>query len=668
MTQGRVTAYPLWGTPGWRRLLACLGAVLILGTSGVAAADEPAKLAQYRAEIAKRRSFVAETYGQASGVTTHPKWYPYFVLARTQLRGCDPKLAEYMAGVLERGEAGPSGLSEPEMFSEPPLVRFVHRHRDCVTAAHREQIGRALERPRHLFGHGTINMAAIRTTSIYLMAQAFPEAIWTDHDGTRYAAPDLMARLKALMIRRYGRFLQDGETEQLSPTYAAANFFSALNLVEFARDPELKAYAEAYAVQSLALLRLSSVQGVILAPIHRQNAQQRSGPAQVGRPCISPAQHILWLYFGEPEIGKRDLESGCEPTYISMLADSDWLPPAVLASIPDPDAPPAEHTIALPDFSQWDAVPKPFLSGRVFRSRNFAIGSGNSVFYPDGYHMADNTFMLAWRKPGAEFNSIECFHPYWTSNAGPDAWSTIRVPPRFHPNTTSRSSPFQQSFFDRGRGVLLFSIPEADPWPSSREPRFFAARDRHKDRLFARQNCHFPKSADEWRQDGSWVFIRAGETYVGIEAVGLRPTLNEVADDPTVLGFVKLTTEAHHAALFFVAEEASRHSSFAAFQAHARAITRRHDPARDEFSFAGEDGTMNKVTFRLEPEPGTGRMRSLPAVTRNGRDVSMEAEPIIHGPGYRIGKGRLHVQARGATLDVTLRPGGPPEIISRPAR
>jgi hypothetical protein len=620
------------------------------------AAFDPAR---YRAELAQRRDYVIKHYGQMSSVRPHAKWYPYFVLARTKLHGCDPRLAEYMARILEQGE--PS-TGEPEMFAEPPLARFVYRHGECLTPGQRDRIAGALERPRDLFGHGTINHAAMRSTSIYLLAQAFPASLWTDRSGRRYGQSEVMARLKDLLIRRYGRFLQDGETELLSPTYAAVSFFSTLNLVEFARDPELRAYAEAHAVQHLTVLRLSSLQGVILGPFHRQNAQQRSGPAQVGAPCVSPTQHVLWMYFGEPEIGSRDLDSGCEPTYVAMLADSDWVPPAVIASFPDPDGAPASHSVGVPDFSLWDRPPRRSLQGRVYRSRSFAIGAGNTVFYPDGGEIADSTFVLAWRRPGAEFNYVECFHPYWTSNAGVNAWSTIRVPPNFYPNATSRSSPFQQSFFDRGRGVLLFSIPEKDPWPGSREPRFFAARDKQKDALFARQNCHFPKAVDEWRQDGSWVFIRAGETYLGIEAVGLTPKLNEVADDPTVLGFVKMTTDARHAALFFVAEESSRHASFAAFQAYARKIPRRHDAVQDEFSFAGEDGVMNKVAFRLEPEPGTNRVRSLPTVTRNGGPERIDVEPVIQGPSYQVGQGRVHLRTRHGTLDVIAHPGAPPEI------
>jgi hypothetical protein len=641
------------------RALALLVAAAAAMAAPVRASEDPSR---YRGEVDARRSFVVSTYGRVPNVRTHPKWYPYFVLARTKLRGCDPNLADYMAAVLDRGDPQASGLSEPELFSEPPLVRFLNRHGDCLTAAQSGRIARALERPQDLFGHGTINQAAIRTTSLYLLAQAFPDVVWTDRDGKRYRRSELQAQLKALMVRRYGRFSQTGEIEQLSPTYAAVSFFATLNLVEFSQDLDLKAYAEAYAVQLLTILRVSSLQGVILAPFHRQNAQQRSGPAQVGAPCISPTQHVLWLYFGEPEIGSRDLESGCEPTYVSMLADSDWIPPAVLASFPDPDSAPSEHRVTVPQFSLWDAPPGPFLFGTVYRSRNFAIGSGNAVLDPRGYNMADSTFLLAWRRPGAEFNSIACFHPYWTSNAGIEAWSTIRVPPAFAPNATSRSSPFQQAYFDRGRGVLLFSIPEADPWPGSSEPRFFAARDKQKDALFARQNCHFPKAVDEWGREGSWVFIRAGETYVGIEAVGLTPKLNDVADDPTVLGFVRMVTEARHAALFFVVEEASAHASFAAFKQHARGIARVHDPVQDSFEFAGQDGATNKVVFRLEPEPGSGRVRSIPRVTRDGRVIPIAGSRVIDGPTYRVGRGEIHLETRSGSLDIRAPLGAVPSL------
>jgi hypothetical protein len=647
-----------------RAASAVLFALLALLPGAAVAQPAVRNQAEYSAEVAKRRAFLANTYAQVN-VRQQPKWYPYFVLARTKARGCDPKLSDYMAGVLDELDPNSAGGKEPEIFAEPPLARFVHAHRECLSPDQLDRITRSLARPRHLFDHGTLNMAAMRTTSLYLMAQAFPGVTWTDRDGRRLRSAELQTRLKGLMVRRYSRFLQTGEAEQLSPTYAANNLSAALNIVESARDSELKAYAEAYAVQLLTILRLSSVQGVILAPILRNNAQQRSGPAQAGRPCISVAQHFLWLYFGEPEIGSRDLDSGCEPTYVAMLSASEWVPPLVLASAPDAEAAPVEHTIAVPDFSLWEAPPRPALSGKVYRSKHFAIGSGNAVFDPEGYHMAESTFTLAWSRSGAEYNYIECFHPYWTSNAGVDAWSTSRVPPFFFPYATSRSSPFQQSYFDRGRGVLLFSIPDTDPWPYSREPRFFAARDKQKDHLFVRQNCHFPKAVDEWRQDGSWVFIRAGETYVGVEAVGLTPKLTDVADDPTVLGFVKLTTEARHAALFFVAEEASRHRSFRAFQDHARMISRRHDPERDTFSFSGEGGVMNKVAFKLGRETGTDRVTSIPVVTANGKPLAIDAEPVIRGPAYQVGKGRLHVQSRVGTLDIIARPSAPPEIVQR---
>ena len=122
--------------------------VSLAGTTTSGLADPASELARYREEVEQRRAFVVSTYGRAPNTRLHPKWYPYYVLARTRVAGCEPKLSEYMGGVYERGQVQASGVSEPEMFSEPPLVRFLNLHGDCLNAAQLDQISRALARPR----------------------------------------------------------------------------------------------------------------------------------------------------------------------------------------------------------------------------------------------------------------------------------------------------------------------------------------------------------------------------------------------------------------------------------------------------------------------------------------------------------------------------------------
>lgn len=649
--------------------LARLAALAIVAAAGAtlpqSASSEgngkDATLSAYREDVQRRRDFVAATYADTK-VRKEPKWYPYYVLARTAQKGCEADLSEFMTRVLDLPDPSHPGAIAPEYASEPPLARYLYRHRDCLRAEQVSRIGDILGKPIRLFEHSTLNQASSTTTSIYLFAQAFPQLTWTNLDGERYSSAEILRLYKGFMVRRYRKFLQDGDYEQLSPTYASVSLYAAINVVEFAQDEELRAYAEAYAVQLLAIQRASALQGVILAPVHRQNAQQRSGPARNAHPCVSPTQHALWLFFNEPEVGRLDLDSGCEPTYVSMLADSAWLPPILLSSFPDPVAAPAEHASTTPSFSIWDAPTWPTLVGTVFRGRHFAIGSGNAIFPPGGYNTNDNTFTLAYENPLAEFNYIECFHPYWTSNAGIGAWSFSRARVGQAPNVTSRSSPFQQSYFDKGRGVLLFSIPQADPWPASEEPRFFSARDRQKDALFARQNCHFPKSVDEYLVDGSWVFVRAGRTHIGIETVGATPNVDDSVEDPTVLGFNRLTADGRHAALFFVVEDAEQRRSFAAFQQAAKVVPRRHDPVRDVFTFTGEDGRSNEVTFRLAPSAQPGHIASMPIVSVNGATVTPDTSAIIQGPSYRVGMGHLHIETSAGVLDIAAGPEGWPRI------
>ncbi len=645
---------------------AALGVLLLLaGRTLPPAAAEGSTAAirdSYRAEVQARRDAITRIVGGMANVRPHAKWFPHHVIAATALKGCDPALSAYMAGMLDTPADGRPGAIEPDIFGEPVLVRFLQLFPNCMDAGERAKLEGVLRKPQHFFGHGTINMAALTSSSLYLLAQTFPDLTWTELDGRTYSSAAIMATYRPLLVGRFRKFLADGEIEMLSPTYTMANAIPALNLVEFARDPEVRALAEAYLIQMLAGLRVSSLRGVILPPYDRQNAQQRSGPATAAQPCVSPGQFISALYFGQPSIGPRDLESGCEPAAVATLAVSSWLPPATLAGFPDSADPPRTHRVTIPTFSQWDQPTRPLLAGTVFRARHFAIGSGNAIFEPFGPHTPNSTFLLAWDRP-SEFNYVECFHPYWESNYGAGAWSTIKVPPTFYPNATSRSSPFQQSFFSGGRGVLLFSIPEADPYPSSKEPRFFAMRDQHKDALFARQNCHFPRDVDEYAAEGGWLFIRAGGTYVGIETLGAAQTIAAEPTDPVVKAFVERTSEGRHVALFVVAADAERAGSFAEFRRAAAAIPRRHDPAADTFAFRGEDGRSYEVCFDLRPEPGgTGRMVSIPDVTADGAPVANGPGDVLSGPGYRLGGGHLHVETPAGTLDVRVPSAGLPRM------
>ena len=39
---------------------------------------------------------------------------------------------------------------------------------------------------------------------------------------------------------------------------------------------------------------------------------------------------------------------------------------------------------------------------------------------------------------------------------------------------------------------------------------------------------------------------------------------------------------------------------------------------------------------------------------------------VISGPNYRVGGGKLHLETRTGTLDISLPPNGPPQIVESP--
>ncbi len=135
-----------------------------------------------------------------------------------------------MAGLPWLEEGG----DEPvEMFSLPPLVRYLYQFGHCLSMTQKEKLLKGLSKPQNLLGHGTLNHAIVRATSWYLLAQYFPQAKWTDWKSAQvHSSAQLMAKLKSLLASRAFRIFRSGHQEWLSPTYAMANISPLVNLIE----------------------------------------------------------------------------------------------------------------------------------------------------------------------------------------------------------------------------------------------------------------------------------------------------------------------------------------------------------------------------------------------------------------------------------------------------
>jgi hypothetical protein len=586
-----------------------------------------------------------------AGFRADPKYGPFDILAATARDGCGPaEQAQYMS---QLGDMGLTDTTEPlrfEMFSLSPLVRYLYMYGQCMSKEQKDHLVRGLSQTRRpLFAHGTMNHMVLQETSWYLLAQYFPDAVWTGWDGKQLKSAEVMARIKDLLTRRHWRSFQSGMSEWLSPTYGFTNIYPILNLVDFAKDAEVARQAADEASLEVLILKADSFHGVIMPPLTRHNVDQSNAPLSKDWPFFAPiAQEVLWYYFGEPQIGPYDLTNPVrEPVYAIMLALSSWHPPLAAWSMPT-----ANYNIRIrtPDFAKWDDPTSPIAYGDAWIGRNYAIATGNFVFDPRHSTDHDQTFSLAWHSSERR-NLLECQQPYWISNAGENAWGS------------DLWSPFLQTWrLDQHSAVLLASIPQEDPWTKDWskdiENRFWTERDKHKDKLFQLVQCRIPKSVDQLVVDDQWAFFREGAVYVALGS--LQGSFEKVEHDlPQVVADDFTVLKVRHAKTCLYVTVDDSGGSFAEFQARAKA-------SAPKYSNDGPSVASGSTTVRFvapEPDPvHPGYWKALPEVKVNGIVQPYVDSPVVESPFLTLSHGVMHLNTQppfdihGPARPITPRP------------
>ena len=172
-----------------------------------------------------------------------------------------------------------------------------------------------------------------------------------------------------------------------------------------------------------------------------------------------------------------------------MLALSKWRPPKEVLYLRDKPRSTFEATSTItPRFSIWGKPTKPEIFGIASISESAAIGLGRFEFDPFGYNEDTNLFSIMLRSLKRD-NTIDCYHPYWRSNAGENAW------------LSDRSSPFMQGNLSNDRGVLIFDIPERDPWPVKKN-RNYELRGEHNEKVLENCSVSFPSVVDQFAIKG----------------------------------------------------------------------------------------------------------------------------------------------------------------------
>ncbi|MGQ1947311.1 hypothetical protein ACT3CD_09470 [Geofilum sp. OHC36d9] len=402
------------------------------------------------------------------------------------------------------------------MFDFPGIALALCRYWDSFNAIQLRKIKSNLEylakedkqNGEGFLGHGTENHATMMWCSAYLFGQMFPDAHWANG----MTSEELMADMKERLRKTFKNVYSHGYAEYLSTTYDVVMNNPVEILLEYAKDPEVKAIAEAYMLYKWSLLSLNNFEGNILAPYGRMNTQQDHFP---DNSYISATTYYSWLLWGwGPATGNvfiNHFTDYPETTYAVYAALSRIIPENVFFRLSENEVAPMELKTSASAFGHYGSGASHQMMRKVYRDKTYAVGTGNFRWVPGGDY-ADhdiNGFSIVYHSAD-RFNYIGCFHPYWYSDGDdkdhtPDTWNK------------GNTSPFQQTAHDKNTVITLFNIPEKDPWPKAPSAPKWAWRDGHADELIKRGMLRYPKSIDEKVEEKGWIFLREGETFIGIK-------------------------------------------------------------------------------------------------------------------------------------------------------
>ncbi|MRX65385.1 hypothetical protein [Maribacter luteus] len=542
------------------------------------------------------------------------------------------------------------------MFDFPGMALALCRYWDSFNEKQLKKIKRDLEKlaksdkqgGEGFLGHGTENHATMMWSSAYLFGQLFPDARWANG----MSSEELMADMKERLRKTFKNVYDHGYTEYLSTTYEVVMNFPVEILLEYAEDPEVKAIAEAFMLYKWSLLSLNNFDGTIMAPYARMNTQQDHLSDES---YISATSYYNWLMWGwgpaTANVKMNQFEDFQEASYTIFTALSGVEPPSVFFRIAGNDSGPFELKTSAASFGHHGSGVPHQMMRKVFRNKTYAIGTGNFRWVPGGDY-ADhdaNGFNIVYQSPD-RFNYINCFHPYWYS----DGDEKDRTADTWYKGT---NSPFQQTAHSKNTVITLFNVPEKDPWVNTPSASKWAWRDGHADNLIKRGMFRYPKSIDEKVEENGWIFLREGDTYIGIRPLKSYYEQTDL-DGKGLDGFNIVKSD--HAQTGFVFELGSKKESDS-FKRFRRTIKKNRlsinwetmsvtyvDSQKEKLQIQYQEGLPiaheNEMPEHLTRKGIIGLAESIPLVKiKNKKDIGYRKWPMIESPSINMGDSTLKI-------------------------
>ncbi|MCK1735277.1 hypothetical protein IVA79_15165 [Bradyrhizobium sp. 138] len=622
------------------------GCLLVVGPEVGISAEGGLSADGAEADINARARMVIESSQLSGEPRNHPKYRTYDYLGRAAHSGClNQEEFNKLLGDLDEAAwgSGDNSARIEQVFALPPITRYALQFSACLSQPNINKLKDALRLPRLVLDHGTINHWSMRASSIFLLSEKYPDLVWNDiSTGRHIPAADMIKELRPLLIGRFFKFFEDGNAEQFSPVYQAINFFSVLNLVEFSADEEIRSLAEKSAIVMLATMRGDSFHGQFVPPLTRANFRQRSGLSTKPSSAHVAIQFMLWFYFGEPRVTSADLKDRVEPFFPIMFALSRWRPPVELLTIGKIIPPAYDVTTITPTFSKWNLPTRDYVYGSAYITDRYAIGVGNGYVKPADYN-GSNQFFGVFLKSTEPENAIECYHPYWFSNSGEDAWKS------------DRSSPFQQQWHQGRQAVIITDIPQADPWPKDLQAGWGRLRAEHALDLIKVLKCRIPKSETAFVRTPNSIMLNWRGTFVGIKIVGASWSLDEAAADASLVDFRVLKVLSSSAAVYFelATSDQVEWESFV-HQFPFRSVT--FDPRARTVRFDTEGRGQLRVTFGLSPADD-GWIRSVPQVELERAPLQISTKLWFNSPFLEVGGGQFWLKTAYGAMEISEQSG-----------
>ncbi|KAA6436766.1 hypothetical protein FEM33_21780 [Dyadobacter flavalbus] len=535
------------------------------------------------------------------------------------------------------------------MFDFPGVALALGKYRNSFTPGQIAVIKADLERlaknnnknGEGFLSHGTENQATMMWASAYLFGQYFPDAKWANG----MSSTELMAEMKERLRKTFQNVYEKGYAEYLSTTYEIVVNFPVAILYEFAEDREVKEIAEAFLLYKWSIQSLNNFEGRIIAPYARMTRQEDYQPADQN---VTGTLYQHWLYWGWGEhtgsVRIKDFKNYPEASYTIYSALSEVTPEPLFNALANKRTTPASLRSSASTFGKFGSGIPHMMMRNVYRDKQFAIGTGNFRWVPGGDY-ADhdtNAFHIIWESQD-RFNYINCFHPYWyaddNKNRTPDTWYRGCI------------SPFMQTAHYESTAIILFDIPQQDPWPGKPNPAKWAWRDEHARELIKRGMLRYPASMDEIVEKNGWIFLREGKTYIGI-----KPLQNYYIQDKNngAEGFIVVKSDFAKTGFIFEVGTENEYAGFRQFEAKLLRSSVSVNWKSMELTYLNPKGNKIRMQYNAGlPIDADGLANSVPAVWVNEKaEISYKDWPMIESPEVHMNNRVLTIQNNTSEIRV----------------